>query len=163
MRVWACLAALLGLGLSAPAITLTPSVLSTSDSTVTVAWSGVASPTGEDVLRVNGVLASTGMPLESFGWFPVNQSSTWQSGSGSLTFPLVNMRDALFTFSYAQVCLVRALFCFVNYVSCVHFFRRIGSCWTSFCVEVVFLKPYSVCAGQERRCDIPTGCVLVTG
>jgi hypothetical protein len=114
--------ALAAVAFAAPSVTFAPATLPSSGSTITVKWSGVSSPSNGDLLAVRGTTAG-GYTLKTFGFFAVNGSSTWQTGSGVISFPLVNLRATQYSFVYVQV---------RETVPCVH-----DSCLGSPCVAVV--------------------------
>lgn len=109
---FAFLAACAVLALAGPAVTFSPAVLPHSGAEVTVAWSGVAAPSNADVLVIHATVLSSSTALQPFGYLPANQSVGWDTGSGSFTMPLVNLRDAAYWFEYKQVILIEvAVWC----------------------------------------------------
>ncbi|XAR65255.1 Phosphodiesterase I [Bertholletia excelsa] len=72
-------------------ISVSPHTLSKSGDRVTVQWSGIDSPSKFDWL---GIYSPPDAASENFiGYFFLSSSPTWQSGSGSITVPLVNLRS----------------------------------------------------------------------
>lgn len=72
-------------------ISFSPNTLSKSGDPVTIKWSGV-DPTSK--LDWVGIYSPPNSSSDHYiGYFFLNKSSTWQSGSGSITFPLVNLRS----------------------------------------------------------------------
>jgi hypothetical protein len=76
-------------------ITASPPVLQHSGDVATLSWSGVVNPTMWDIVAIFASNASQA-PM---GYLNVSGSSTWASGSGSVSVPLVNMRSA-YVFAY---------------------------------------------------------------
>ncbi len=97
-------------------VTFSPSIIPSTGSMVTVKWSGVSSPNTDDVLQVQ-VTTASGVSLLPLGWFPVNTTSTWSTGSGMISMPLMNMRGAQYSFAYMQVCCKYVLVSGLQYVS----------------------------------------------
>ncbi|KAL1327789.1 hypothetical protein HN51_037787 [Arachis hypogaea] len=76
---------------SAPTLTVTPTTLSNSVDNVTVRWSGVPTPSDLDWL---GIYSPPTAAHDNFiGYQFLSDSPSWQSGEGSLTFPLVDLRS----------------------------------------------------------------------
>ncbi|KAK4261029.1 hypothetical protein QN277_004082 [Acacia crassicarpa] len=72
-------------------ISITPTVLSKSGDSVQIQWSGVDSPSDLDWL---GIYSPPDSHNDHFiGYVFLTRSPTWQSGSGSISFPLVNLRS----------------------------------------------------------------------
>ncbi len=67
--------------LCAPKLTVSPTVLSTSQ-TVQISWGGVTDPSDKDMIAIY-------TPADSkednyIGWLPLSKSSSWESGFGNL-------------------------------------------------------------------------------
>ncbi|XP_059655727.1 probable inactive purple acid phosphatase 2 [Cornus florida] len=72
-------------------ISISPQTLPKSGDSVTIAWSGIDSPTQLDWL---GIYSPPDSHHDNFiGYIYLNASSTWRSGSGSVSLPLVNLRS----------------------------------------------------------------------
>nr|ANN22407.1 purple acid phosphatase 2 [Camellia oleifera] len=72
-------------------ISVSPQALSKSGDPVTIQWSGVDSPSKLDWL---GIYSPPNSSSSDFiGYLFLSTSPTWQSGSGSITIPLVNLRS----------------------------------------------------------------------
>ncbi|KAI7995996.1 putative inactive purple acid phosphatase 2 [Camellia lanceoleosa] len=72
-------------------ISVSPQTLSKSGDPVTIQWSGVDSPSKLDWL---GIYSPPNSSSSDFvGYLFLSTSPTWQSGSGSITIPLVNLRS----------------------------------------------------------------------
>uniref|UniRef100_A0A166EBS0 Purple acid phosphatase N-terminal domain-containing protein n=1 Tax=Daucus carota subsp. sativus TaxID=79200 RepID=A0A166EBS0_DAUCS len=77
--------------LSKVSISFSPKTLSKSGDPVTIKWSGVDAPSELDWV---GIYSPPNSSKDHYiGYFNLSKSETWQSGSGSLTFPLVNLRS----------------------------------------------------------------------
>nr|WJJ62495.1 inactive purple acid phosphatase 2 [Fagopyrum tataricum] len=76
---------------AATTISFSPKTLQKSGETVQVQWSGVDSPSNLDWLGIYS--PSNSSNPDFIGYFFLNSSSTWQSGHGSLSFPLINLRS----------------------------------------------------------------------
>ncbi|KAL9226167.1 hypothetical protein vseg_002009 [Gypsophila vaccaria] len=76
---------------STPTITVTPTTLNKSGDKVHVTWAHITNPTNQDWL---GIYSPATSPDQQFiGYIFLNTSPTWETGGGSLTFPLVNLRS----------------------------------------------------------------------
>ncbi|XP_027347832.1 probable inactive purple acid phosphatase 9 [Abrus precatorius] len=76
---------------SKPSISVTPTTLSKSGDTVLLRWSGIVSPSDLDFLAIYSPPTSS---HDNFvGYLFLSKSPTWQSGSGSLSLPLINLRS----------------------------------------------------------------------
>ncbi|KAL9997334.1 putative phosphodiesterase I [Helianthus debilis subsp. tardiflorus] len=74
-----------------PSLSLSTPSLSRSNNSVIVTWTGVDSPSQLDWL---GIYSPPDSSLRNFiGYLYLNTSPTWQSGSGSITIPLINLRS----------------------------------------------------------------------
>ncbi|KAJ0679584.1 putative phosphodiesterase I [Helianthus annuus] len=74
-----------------PLLSLSTPSLSRSNNSVIVTWTGVDSPSQLDWL---GIYSPPDSSLRNFiGYLYLNTSPTWQSGSGSITIPLINLRS----------------------------------------------------------------------
>ncbi|KAI3744451.1 hypothetical protein L1987_57532 [Smallanthus sonchifolius] len=74
-----------------PSLSLSTTSLSKSNNSVTVNWSGVDSPSQLDWL---GIYSPPDSSLRNYiGYLYLNASPTWQSGLGSITIPLINLRS----------------------------------------------------------------------
>ncbi|XP_023732495.1 probable inactive purple acid phosphatase 2 [Lactuca sativa] len=74
-----------------PSLFLSSNSLTKSNNSVTIRWSGVDSPSQLDWL---GIYTPPNSSLHHYiGYLYLNTSSTWQSGSGSVTIPLINLRS----------------------------------------------------------------------
>ena len=98
------LAALVGAAASQPLLTFSPAVLPSTGSVITIKWSGVTGVTADDHISLyatgnNG----QGVVLHELGYVYANMSTGWESGSGVLSFPLVNLRETLYSFAYKRV------------------------------------------------------------
>ncbi|KAL5553678.1 hypothetical protein UlMin_041079 [Ulmus minor] len=72
-------------------ISLTPTTLSNSGDSVLVQWSGIETPSKLDWL---GIYSPPTSSHEDFiGYVFLSSSPTWQSGSGNISLPLVNLRS----------------------------------------------------------------------
>ncbi|KAK9277776.1 hypothetical protein L1049_007323 [Liquidambar formosana] len=72
-------------------ISISPKTLSKSGDSVRVQWSNIDSPSQLDWL---GIYSPPDSSHDNFiGYFFLSSSPTWQSGSGNLSFPLVNLRS----------------------------------------------------------------------
>lgn len=76
---------------AAVSITVSPSTLSKSNRTITIQWSGITSPSKLDWL---GIYSPPDSPDSQYiGYvFLSAVSPTWETGSGSASIPLVNLR-----------------------------------------------------------------------
>ncbi|KAL8161454.1 hypothetical protein V2J09_012943 [Rumex salicifolius] len=82
---------LLSIAAAAATVSFSPKTLQKPGDTVDVRWSGVYSPSKLDWL---GIYSPTNSSNPDFiGYFFLSASPTWQSGQGSLKFPLVNLRS----------------------------------------------------------------------
>ncbi|XP_074329006.1 putative inactive purple acid phosphatase 2 [Apium graveolens] len=76
---------------SKPSIYFSPKTLSKSGDPVTIKWSGIDPVSNLDWV---GIYSPPNSSSDHYiGYFFLSKSPTWQSGSGSLTFPLVNLRS----------------------------------------------------------------------
>ncbi|KAF8097152.1 hypothetical protein N665_0293s0002 [Sinapis alba] len=76
---------------STPTISFSPQTLNRSGDTVTIKWSGVESPSDLDWL---GIYSPPESPHDHFiGYKFLSDSPDWQSGSGSISLPLTNLRS----------------------------------------------------------------------
>lgn len=95
------LALVVVLGLVGAVIATTPTILTASPDqlensldNVVLSWSGVATPFDGDYVAIYSPASSLkDHPTYPLGWLYLNESSTWQSGEGNLSLPLVNMRS----------------------------------------------------------------------
>lgn len=72
-------------------ITLSPKTLNKSGDSVLIRWSGVDSPSELDWL---GIYSPPNSPHDNFiGYKFLSSSPSWQSGSGSISLPLTNLRS----------------------------------------------------------------------
>jgi hypothetical protein len=80
------------LSTSSPAsISVSPQTLSKSGDPVTIQWSQIPSPSNLDWL---GIYSPPDSSHDNFiGYLFLSSSPTWQSGSGSITIPLTNLRS----------------------------------------------------------------------
>ncbi|GAM17445.1 hypothetical protein SAMD00019534_006200, partial [Acytostelium subglobosum LB1] len=69
-----------------------PEVLETSSDLITITWKGVESPTKYDVIAIYYPVDS-GLDSPIGYIYTSNSTTTWRNGYGSVTFPLVNVRD----------------------------------------------------------------------
>ncbi|CAM6104101.1 unnamed protein product [Calypogeia fissa] len=77
-------------GANASKLDVSPRSISKSGDTVTVSWAGVTAPTELDFLAI---YTPPDSDHENFiGWIELSSSPGWESGSGSVDIPLVNMR-----------------------------------------------------------------------
>jgi hypothetical protein len=77
-------------GSHAASLDVTPGSISKSGDTVTVSWTGVEDPSKFDFL---GIYTPPDSDHANFiGWIALASAEGWQSGSGSVDLPLVNMR-----------------------------------------------------------------------
>ncbi|CAK9142398.1 unnamed protein product [Ilex paraguariensis] len=72
-------------------ISLSPETLCKSGDQVTIRWSGVESPSKRDWVGIYS--PPTSAHSHFIGYFFLSDSPEWQSGSGSLTFALINLRS----------------------------------------------------------------------
>ncbi|CAN1152774.1 Probable inactive purple acid phosphatase 2 [Linum perenne] len=76
---------------SKPTLTVTPPHLNRSGDIITVAWSNVDTPSKLDWL---GIYSPPSSPHDHFiGYKFLSSSSGWESGSGSLSIPITNLRS----------------------------------------------------------------------
>lgn len=72
-------------------ISVTPKTVPKSGDNVTIQWSGVESPSKLDWL---GIYSPPNSSHSDFvGYFFLSSSPGWKSGSGSISFPLINLRS----------------------------------------------------------------------
>ncbi|PHT48017.1 putative inactive purple acid phosphatase 2 [Capsicum baccatum] len=72
-------------------ISVTPKTLSKSGDFVTIQWSGIQSPSKLDWL---GIYSSPSSNHDNFiGYIFLSSAPEWESGSGSISIPLVNLRS----------------------------------------------------------------------
>ncbi|KAF5727155.1 inactive purple acid phosphatase 2-like [Tripterygium wilfordii] len=77
--------------LSAVTISVSPKTLSKSGDTIQIQWSGVESPSKLDWV---GLYSPSDSRHENFiGYKFLSSSPSWQSGSGSISMPLINLRS----------------------------------------------------------------------
>ncbi|XP_076922933.1 putative inactive purple acid phosphatase 2 [Bidens hawaiensis] len=77
--------------ISQPSLTLSTTSLSNSNNSLTITWSRVNSPSQLDWL---GIYSPPNSSLRNYiGYVYLNTSPGWQSGSGSITLPLINLRS----------------------------------------------------------------------
>ncbi|CAM8881374.1 unnamed protein product [Rhodiola kirilowii] len=76
---------------SDPTISISPTTLPKSGDSVTIEWSNIPSPSPLDWLGIYSPPNSS--HKHYIGYFFLTSSPSWQSGSGNLTFPLVNLRS----------------------------------------------------------------------
>ncbi|PRQ40681.1 putative phosphodiesterase I [Rosa chinensis] len=74
-----------------PSITLNTTTLSKSGDSVLIEWSGVDSPSKLDWLGIYSPPSSRNHHF--LGYKFLSSSPTWQSGSGSISLPLINLRS----------------------------------------------------------------------
>ncbi|KAK7317950.1 hypothetical protein RJT34_02598 [Clitoria ternatea] len=76
---------------SKASISVSPTNLSKSGDTVSIRWSGIDSPSDFDFLAIYSPPTS---PHDDYlGYLFLSDSPSWQSGSGNLSVPLVNLRS----------------------------------------------------------------------
>ncbi|WVZ24637.1 hypothetical protein V8G54_003181 [Vigna mungo] len=76
---------------SKPSLSATPTTLSKSGDFVHLQWSGVEGPSDFDFLAIYSPPTS---PHDNFvGYRFLSESPTWESGSGNISFPLVDLRS----------------------------------------------------------------------
>uniref|UniRef100_A0A7N0TRJ3 Purple acid phosphatase n=1 Tax=Kalanchoe fedtschenkoi TaxID=63787 RepID=A0A7N0TRJ3_KALFE len=81
----------LSITVATPGISVSPKVLQKSGDSVHVEWSGVESPSHLDWL---GIYSPSDSQHDHFiGYIFLNSSPAWPSGSGRVSFPLVNLRS----------------------------------------------------------------------
>ncbi|KAK3042340.1 hypothetical protein RJ639_002386 [Escallonia herrerae] len=72
-------------------ISVSPKTLSKSGDPITIQWSGIDDPSSLDWV---GLYSPPNSSDDHFiGYLFLSNSSTWQSGSGSITIPLINLRS----------------------------------------------------------------------
>eukprot|EP01133_Synstelium_polycarpum_P010867 gene10867-12661_t len=76
---------------SAQLFTASPTILSTSGDTVELKWSGIETPTRQDVIGI--YYPPEGDVTAPIGFIPMTNSTTWKEGYGSVSLPLINVRD----------------------------------------------------------------------
>ncbi|KAK9707184.1 hypothetical protein RND81_07G178300 [Saponaria officinalis] len=75
---------------SNPTISVSPTTLNKSGDKIEVKWSNITNPSNLDWL---GIYSPPTSANDHFiGYFFLSLSPTWETGSGSLTFPLINLR-----------------------------------------------------------------------
>lgn len=77
--------AALATGEAATTLTATPAKLSSSDSQITIRWSGLADPDGLDYVAIYSPPSSR--DRDFLGYLFLNGSATWRTGAGELTLP----------------------------------------------------------------------------
>ncbi|KAG1368616.1 Purple acid phosphatase [Cocos nucifera] len=76
---------------SHPSVSATPKLLTKSNNTVHIQWSGVPSPSPLDWV---GIYSPPDFPDDHFiGYLFLNSSPSWLSGAGALHLPLANLRS----------------------------------------------------------------------
>lgn len=76
---------------AAATISFTPTTLNKSGDSVRVEWTNVDSPSELDWL---GIYSPPNSPNHHFiGYFFLSSAPTWKSGSGNLSFPVINLRQ----------------------------------------------------------------------
>jgi hypothetical protein len=77
-------------GTNGATLEVSPGSIGKSGDTVTVSWIGVKAPSEFDFL---GIYSPPDSDHQNFiGWIALSSSQGWESGSGSVDIPLVNMR-----------------------------------------------------------------------
>ncbi|XP_074295755.1 putative inactive purple acid phosphatase 2 [Silene latifolia] len=77
---------------STPTISVTPTILDKSGDKIQITWTNLSNPSNLDWL---GIYSPPNSPDSHFiGYFFLSSSPTWESGTGSLSFPLINLRGA---------------------------------------------------------------------
>jgi hypothetical protein len=76
--------------LCAPKLTVSPTVLSTSQ-TVQISWGGLSNPSDKDIIAI--YTPADSKEENYIGWLPLTKSSSWESGFGNLVLPLLNTRS----------------------------------------------------------------------
>ncbi|KAM9958260.1 hypothetical protein ACTFIW_001121 [Dictyostelium discoideum] len=72
-------------------ISVTPGLVENSNDQVTISWSGIVKPTTNDIVAIYS--PSTASVTHPWGYIKLSQSSSWKSGSGSVSLPLLNVRS----------------------------------------------------------------------
>ncbi|XAR55923.1 Phosphodiesterase I [Bertholletia excelsa] len=85
------LLSLLSPSCSVPSISVSPTTIPRSGDRVTIQWSGVESPSKLDWLGIYSPPNSSS--ADFIGYLFLSSSPTWQSGSGSLDIPLIDLRS----------------------------------------------------------------------
>lgn len=67
--------------LCAPKLTVSPTVLSTSQ-TVQISWGGLTDPSDKDIIAI--YTPADSKEEHYIGWLPLTKSSSWESGFGNL-------------------------------------------------------------------------------
>ncbi|CAM8956085.1 unnamed protein product [Rhodiola kirilowii] len=81
----------LSTSIAEPTISVSPNVLSKSGDSVNIEWSGIDAPNHLDWL---GIYSPPSSSHDYFiGYIFLNSSPSWKSGSGQISFPLVNLRS----------------------------------------------------------------------
>ncbi|KAK9750696.1 hypothetical protein RND81_02G214500 [Saponaria officinalis] len=75
---------------STPTISVTPTTLNKSGDKIQVTWANITNPSNRDWLGIYSPPNSSNPQF--IGYFFLNSSSTWETGGGSLTFLLINLR-----------------------------------------------------------------------
>ncbi|PSS28818.1 Inactive purple acid phosphatase [Actinidia chinensis var. chinensis] len=89
--IFLSLISLFSLSSSSPSLSVSPQTLPKSGDPVTIRWSGIENPSKLDWL---GIYSPPNSSSDDFiGYVFLSKSATWQSGSGSITIPLVNLRS----------------------------------------------------------------------
>lgn len=82
-------------------LTASPQVLLNNMDNVTLSWTGVLQPLPEDLIYIYSPYTKNASE-PAIGWKYVKEVSTWETGSGSFTFPLVNSRENGYVFRYVS-------------------------------------------------------------
>nr|GMD00396.1 probable inactive purple acid phosphatase 2 [Ipomoea batatas] len=72
-------------------ISVTPKTVPKSGESITIRWSGIDSPSNLDWLGIYSPPESSNRYF--IGYFFLSSSPEWESGSGSISFPLINLRS----------------------------------------------------------------------
>ncbi|XP_050237686.1 probable inactive purple acid phosphatase 2 [Mercurialis annua] len=76
---------------SKPKITVTPAIVKNSGDTITITWSNIDLPSNLDWV---GLYSPPNSPHDHFiGYKFLSSSPNWQSGSGSISLPITNLRS----------------------------------------------------------------------
>eukprot|EP01133_Synstelium_polycarpum_P018257 gene18257-21849_t len=76
---------------SSPVFTASPDVLSTSGDIVELKWSGLSKPSEKDLIAI--YYPPNAKVTEPIGFIQMTDSPTWKQGYGTVSVPLVNVRD----------------------------------------------------------------------
>ncbi|EGC32331.1 hypothetical protein DICPUDRAFT_38536 [Dictyostelium purpureum] len=74
-----------------PSISITPYPVQNSNDEITITWSGIDNPTKYDIVAIYS--PSNASATHPNGYIQVSQSPSWKTGSGSLSIPLLNVRE----------------------------------------------------------------------